>query len=95
MAVSESPVVDAVQLAIDEVNQAGGVLGRPLQPIVADGKSDPQVFAAEAVEVNVADAVCRTDHGLGGDRIRQPDARGEVLVPRLHQSAIVEPERRA
>jgi len=48
MAVSESPVVDAVQLAIDEVNQAGGVLGRPLKPILADGKSDPEVFAAEA-----------------------------------------------
>jgi urea transport system substrate-binding protein len=48
MAVSESPVVDATLLAIDEVNHAGGVHGRPLKAVVADGKSDPEEFAREA-----------------------------------------------
>jgi urea transport system substrate-binding protein len=48
MAVSESPVVDATQLAVDEINQAGGVLGRPLRAVVIDGRSEPDVFAAEA-----------------------------------------------
>ncbi len=48
MALSESPVVDAVLLAIDEVNAAGGVLGRQLVPVVADGASDPEVFQKEA-----------------------------------------------
>jgi urea transport system substrate-binding protein len=47
MAISESPVVDATLLAIDEVNAAGGVLGRKLAPITADGLSDPAVFAKE------------------------------------------------
>jgi len=38
-------------LAIDEVNAAGGVLGQKLLPVVADGRSDPDVFAAEAEQL--------------------------------------------
>lgn len=48
MKLSEDPVIDATLMAVDEVNAAGGVNGRKLQPVVADGKSDPVVFAAEA-----------------------------------------------
>ncbi len=48
MAVSENPVIDATLLAIDEVNAVGGVLGRPLKPVVADGRSDPDEFAKQA-----------------------------------------------
>jgi urea transport system substrate-binding protein len=40
MAISEKSVVDATLLAVDELNARGGVLGRELQPIVADGRSD-------------------------------------------------------
>ncbi len=45
---SEAPVVDAVLFAVDEVNQAGGVLGRPIKAVVADGRSDGPTFAREA-----------------------------------------------
>jgi urea transport system substrate-binding protein len=48
MAISERPVIDAVLLAIEEINARGGVLGRPIEPVLADGKSDELVFAAEA-----------------------------------------------
>ncbi len=48
MAVSERPLVDAVQLAVTEINARGGVLGRPLEMVVADGQSDETVFAREA-----------------------------------------------
>ena len=48
MAASEAPVVDGVLLAIEELNEAGGVLGRPVRPIVADGRSDAETFAREA-----------------------------------------------
>ena len=48
MAVSEKSVIDATMLAIDEINARGGVLGRKLQPVVTDGKSDGSAFAAEA-----------------------------------------------
>jgi urea transport system substrate-binding protein len=48
MATSEAVVVDAVLFALDEVNQAGGVLGRPVKAVVADGRSDWPTFAREA-----------------------------------------------
>ncbi len=48
MAFSEQAVVDATLAAIDEVNRQGGVLGRPLKPVVVDGASDPVVFAQQA-----------------------------------------------
>lgn len=48
MAISERPLVDAARLAVEEVNAEGGVMGRPLEIVVADGQSDPVVFAAEA-----------------------------------------------
>jgi len=48
MASSEAVVVDAVLFAIDEVNHAGGVLGRPVKAVVADGRSDESVFGREA-----------------------------------------------
>jgi len=48
MAVSEKPVMEATLLAIEQINAAGGLLGRQIKAIVADGKSDPKVFAQEA-----------------------------------------------
>ena len=48
LALSEKPIVDAVLLAIDEVNAAGGLNKRKIMPIIADGKSDENIFALEA-----------------------------------------------
>ena len=48
MAISEQSVVDAEQLAIEEINNAGGVLGRKVQAIVEDGASDWPTFAEKA-----------------------------------------------
>lgn len=48
MAVSEVPLVNAVTLAVEEINAGGGLLGRPVEMVVADGRSDPAVFAQEA-----------------------------------------------
>ena len=48
MAGSERPVVEACLLAIEEVNAAGGIGGRPIEAIVRDGRSDPMAFAREA-----------------------------------------------
>ncbi len=43
-----SSVADATLLAIDEINQSGGINGRPVEAVVADGRSDPTIFAIEA-----------------------------------------------
>jgi len=48
MAISEKSVVDAEQLAIEEINAAGGVLGKQIEPIVEDGASDWPTFAEKA-----------------------------------------------
>lgn len=48
MGSSEQPVVDATLLAIREINERGGVLGRQIEPIVVDGQSDWPTFAREA-----------------------------------------------
>lgn len=58
MAASETVVVDATLLAIEEINQSGGLLGRPLKPVVADGRSDAKIFASEAERLIGQDQVC-------------------------------------
>lgn len=48
MAISETPVHDAELLAIKELNEAGGVLGRRIIVVEEDGASDPLTFANKA-----------------------------------------------
>ncbi len=48
MAISEKSVVDAEMLAIDEINKAGGVLGKQIEAIVEDGASDWDKFTEKA-----------------------------------------------
>ncbi len=46
--ISEESMIEAELLAIEEINRAGGILGRRVEPVIADGRSDPKVFAQEA-----------------------------------------------
>ncbi len=48
MALSEKPVADATLLAIEEINNSGGILGRTIEPILIDGESDERIFAKKA-----------------------------------------------
>ena len=48
MAMSELALHDAALLAVDEINEKGGIAGRRLEAIVRDGASDPQTFAEQA-----------------------------------------------
>ena len=48
MAISETDVKNATLLAIEEINANGGLLGRQIEPIVVDGKSDWGHFALMA-----------------------------------------------
>jgi urea transport system substrate-binding protein len=45
MAISEVSVRDATLLAIKEINAAGGVMGKQLEPVLEDGASDWPTFA--------------------------------------------------
>jgi len=51
MALSERPLIDAALMAIAQINQAGGVLGQTIEPLVVDGASDPAEFARQAQQL--------------------------------------------
>lgn len=51
MAVSERSMIDAELLAIDEINRRGGLLGRPVKAVIADGESNWPTFALRAEEL--------------------------------------------
>ena len=57
MAISEVTVHDSLELAIDEINADGGVLGKKLQPISEDGASDWPTFAEKAEKLIQEDKV--------------------------------------
>lgn len=57
MAISEKSVVDAEQLAIKEINAAGGVLGKQIEAIVEDGASDWPTFAEKSKKLIDQDKV--------------------------------------
>jgi urea transport system substrate-binding protein len=48
LSATEIPVAEATRMAIEEINQAGGVLGRQIEPIFEDGRSTSEGFAAGA-----------------------------------------------
>ena len=48
MAISEKAVRDAEVLAIEEINKAGGVLGKQIEAVEEDGASEPSTFATKA-----------------------------------------------
>ncbi len=51
MAISEVTVKNAELLAIDEINAAGGVMGKKIEAVVEDGASDPAIFAQKATKL--------------------------------------------
>lgn len=57
MAISEVSVKDSTIMAINEINAAGGVLGKQLEPIMEDGASEPTVFAEKAEKLIQQDEV--------------------------------------
>ena len=49
-------MIDAETLAVEEINARGGVLGRRVEIVPADGRSEPDVFGREA------DRLIREEH---------------------------------
>lgn len=57
MAISEGAVKDAEVLAINEINEAGGVLGKQIEYVAEDGASEPSTFATKAEKLIDQDKV--------------------------------------
>ena len=57
MAISETSLRDVLLFTFDEINANGGVLGKMIEPVVADGASDWPVFAEKAEQLIANDGV--------------------------------------
>src|SRR5712691_11756153 len=57
MAISETGSIQAERLAIEHINEAGGVLGRKIKIIQEDGASDWPTFAEKSKKLLVNDHV--------------------------------------
>lgn len=70
------PMADAINLAADEINAAGGLLGRPLQMINYDAQSSMQLYAQYAQQAALKDKVAVVHGGI-------TSASREVIRPVL------------
>lgn len=55
MAISETSLRDILLFTFDEINVAGGVMGKKIEPVVADGASDWPLFAEKAEQLLTKD----------------------------------------
>lgn len=70
------PMADALNLAADEINRAGGLLGRPIQMINYDAQSNMQLYAQYAQQAALKDKVAVVHGGI-------TSASREVIRPVL------------
>lgn len=65
----DGPQLQGAKLAIEELNEAGGVLGRPLEMVEVDSKTDTEVnfnAALEAIEGGAVALIASSDFDFGG-----------------------------
>jgi len=79
--ISEEPMIDAERMALEEINREGGIRGRKVEWVIADGRSDPKVFAQEARVLIETEKVCVIFGGLTGSCRRSVKA---VVEPAKH-----------
>jgi len=57
LSIIEKSLADATLMAIQEINDTGGVLGKQISPIVEDGASDPKTYNEKASKLVIKDRV--------------------------------------
>ncbi len=60
MAISETSLRDILLFTFDEINAAGGVMGKKIEPVVVDGASNWPLFAEKATQLLEQDKVAVT-----------------------------------
>lgn len=83
----EREAFETAKMAVDDINADGGVLGRKLELITADTKSDPNLAATAASEVleQGADVILTSDFDFGGPAAIVANEQGVVAMS-LHAS---------
>ncbi|MTD12773.1 ABC transporter substrate-binding protein [Nakamurella sp. YIM 132087] len=83
MSVFDIPVEQGMQMAIDDINAAGGVLGRPLELVTNDNATDPtriQTAAREIIEQGADFIVPSCDFDIGAPAAREALAANIVAI---------------
>lgn len=80
MAISEVTVKNATQMAIDEINASGGVMGKQIEAVVEDGASEPSIFAQKASKLLDSDKVATVFGGW-------TSASRKAMLPVFEKSA--------
>jgi branched-chain amino acid transport system substrate-binding protein len=81
MASLDQPAYTGTEIAVEEINEKGGLLGRPLKLIAADSKSEPEEGAKAALEVLDKDAtlvIVSCDFDFGGPAAREAEKAGVI-----------------
>jgi branched-chain amino acid transport system substrate-binding protein len=79
----DEPAMRGIQLAVDELNAEGGILGRPVEFINLDSKSDPVTSAnvgVQLVERGANAIIPAADFDMGGPACREAQKAGIVCI---------------
>jgi branched-chain amino acid transport system substrate-binding protein len=79
----DEPILRGAQLAVDELNANGGVLGKKLKLVNLDGKSDPVVVGNNGEQLTAQGAaaiITPADFDFGGPASRAAQAAGIVGI---------------
>jgi len=79
----DEPAVRGAQLAVEEINKKGGVLGKQLELINLDGKSDPVTVgnvAVQLIDQGVNAMIAPSDFDFGGPASREAQKAGLVGI---------------
>ncbi|MBA0015440.1 MAG: ABC transporter substrate-binding protein [Nitrosospira sp.] len=70
MATREKPLVDALQLAIEEANATGGINGQKIEPVIVDCRSEP-LYCGQQAEYLITEAKVKALFGCWTSACRQ------------------------
>jgi branched-chain amino acid transport system substrate-binding protein len=79
----DEPALKGAQLAVEEINKKGGVLGKKLELINLDGKSDPVTVgnaAVQLIEQGAKAIITPSDFDFGGPASREAQKAGLVGI---------------
>lgn len=79
----DEPALRGIQLAVDELNAKGGILGRQVEFVNLDSKSDPVTSAnvgAQLVERGAVAIIPAADFDMGGPACREAQKAGIVCI---------------
>lgn len=79
----DAPAVEGAQIAVDEINAAGGIDGRLLEFVNMDGKSDPATageVAKQLIDQGAVAIITASDYDFGGPAARAAQEAGIVGV---------------